>query len=555
MNKGPLLLTVLDGWGLREEKENNAIALAKLPNYNQLLQRYPNTVLLCSGEEVGLPHGQMGNSEVGHLNIGAGRVVYQELTRISKEIKEGSFFANTELLDTMGQAKRENKNLHLMGLISDGGVHSHLDHLYALLVMAKNLGLTQVYIHAFLDGRDVAPTSGLGYIKKLEKKCKELGIGKIATVMGRFYAMDRDRRWERVDLAYRAMVQGEGEKATLARMAIESAYDQGVTDEFLLPTVIINEEGEPISLIQARDSLILFNFRADRAREITRAFTDEEFNSFSRPGGYLGVNYLCFTQYDIDIKAPVAFSPLNLKETLGEVLAREGLKQLRIAETEKYAHVTFFFNGGVEAPNEGEDRILIPSPKVATYNLKPEMSAYEVTERLLTELDKDLYQVVILNFANPDMVGHTGNLEATIKAVEAVDACLGKLVEAVLAKEGIMLVTADHGNAEMMLDQDTDGPYTAHTSNLVPFILIGNELQNVSLQTGSLRDIAPTMLNLLGIEKPEVMTGQSLLNDCGTVGGMIAERLRNNCGTIVGTVFDRLWTSAARPYMHPDKLK
>lgn len=511
MIKGPLVLTILDGWGLREEREGNAIALAELPNYNLLLQNYPNTSLRCSGEDVGLPHGQMGNSEVGHLNIGAGRIVYQELTRITKEIKDGSFFLNPQLLKTMERVKTQGGNLHLLGLISDGGVHSHLDHLYALLAMAKSLDLTQVYIHAFLDGRDVAPTSGLSYIKELEIKCKELGIGKIATVMGRYYAMDRDRRWERVELAYQAMVQGEGEKATLAQMAIEAAYDSGITDEFLLPTVLLDEKGKPISLIQKGDSLILFNFRADRAREITRAFTDEDFTGFSRPGGYPNVHYLCFTQYDIDIKAPVAFPQQDLRETLGEVLAKEGLKQLRIAETEKYAHVTFFFNGGVEAPNQGEDRVLIPSPKVATYNLKPEMSAFEVTERLLTELEKDFYQVVILNFANPDMVGHTGNLEAAIKAVEAVDVSLGKLVEKVLNKEGMMLITADHGNAEMMLDPETGGPYTAHTANLVPFILVAKDLQAAKLLEGSLRDIAPTMLNILGIEKPEAMTGQSLV--------------------------------------------
>ena len=511
MSNGPLLLAILDGWGLREDKESNAIALANLPNYHHLISTYPHTVLKCSGEDVGLPRGQMGNSEVGHLNIGAGRIVYQELTRISKAIEDGSFFTNEELLRAVNKAKSGHKKLHLLGLVSDGGVHSHLDHLFAILMMAKEQGLTEVYIHAFLDGRDVSPTSGLGYIKKLQEKCRELETGKIATVMGRFYAMDRDRRWERVALAYQAMVEALGEKASLADEAIKQSYEKEITDEFMLPTVIVDEKGSPIGSIAEGDSIIFFNFRADRAREITRAFTDKDFNGFFRARGHLGVHYLCLTQYSVDINAPVAFPPENLRDTLGEVLSKQGLNQLRIAETEKYAHVTFFFNGGIEAPNPGEDRILVPSPKVATYDLSPEMSAYEVTERLLAELEKGLYQAVVLNFANPDMVGHTGSLEAAIKAVEAVDACLGKLVSKVLAKKGIMLITADHGNAENMVDPQTGGPHTAHTSNLVPFILVGEHLQAAQLHTGSLRDIAPTMLDLLDIEKPIAMTGQSLI--------------------------------------------
>ncbi len=511
MNSGPLLLTVLDGWGLREDKENNAIALAHLPNYYHLIGTYPHTALQCSGEAVGLPEGQMGNSEVGHLNIGAGRIVYQELTRISREIKEGGFFTNGELLKAINRVKKGRQKLHLLGLVSDGGVHSHLDHLFAILTLAKEQGLAEVYIHAFLDGRDVSPTSGLGYIKELEDKCRELGLGKVATVMGRFYAMDRDQRWDRVAIAYRAMVEATGEKATSAAQAIASSYSQGITDEFLEPVVLLGKDGQLLPRISSGDSVILFNFRADRAREITRSFIDKDFNDFPRQDGYLDLHYLCFTQYDKKFKAPIAFPPEHLQATLGEVLAKAGLNQLRIAETEKYAHVTFFFNGGVEAPNLGEDRILIPSSKVATYDLKPEMSAYEVTERLLAELEKDFYQVVILNFANPDMVGHTGSLEAAVKAVETVDFCLGRLVEKVLTKKGIMLVTADHGNAENMVDAETGGPHTAHTSNLVPFILVAEQLKGVQLRPGSLRDIAPTMLDLLGIKKPTAMTGQSLI--------------------------------------------
>ncbi|NLC76877.1 MAG: 2,3-bisphosphoglycerate-independent phosphoglycerate mutase, partial [Clostridia bacterium] len=480
-------------------------------NYRRLEQTYPVTTLRCSGEDVGLPHGQMGNSEVGHLNIGAGRVVYQELTRINRAIKDGTFFENRELNRAIEQVLANNSTLHLMGLVSDGGVHSHLDHLYALLSLAKSKGLSQVFIPAFLDGRDVSPTSGLSYIKALEGKCRELGIGRIATVMGRYYGMDRDKRWERVALAYRAMVMGEGRKATLAQMAVEQSYGEKVTDEFVEPTVIVDEQGQPLARIREGDALIMFNFRADRARQITRTFVDEDFAGFARPLGFFPVHYVCMTQYDITINAPVAFPPQNLDNTLGQVLSRQGARQLRIAETEKYAHVTFFFNGGVEAPNPGEDRILIPSPKVATYNLKPEMSAPEVTDRLIRELNRDYYQVVIVNYANPDMVGHTGVLEAAVKAVETVDHCIGRLERAVREKQGILIVTADHGNAEMMVDTDTGGAHTAHTSSLVPLILVSDQYREAVLREGSLQDIAPTVLELLGIEKPAEMTGESLI--------------------------------------------
>lgn len=511
MKNIPLVLTILDGWGLREDPAGNAIALADLPNYRDLWAAYPTTSLRCSGEDVGLPQGQMGNSEVGHLNIGAGRIVYQDLTRISRAIKDGSFFRNPELVKAMAHVRDKGTRLHLMGLVSDGGVHSHLEHVYALLTMAKEWGLSQVFVHAFLDGRDVSPTSGLGYVQALEEKCREIGVGRIATVMGRYYAMDRDKRWERVERAYRALVLGEGKRAARAPEAVAESYEAGVTDEFVEPVVLVDEAGEPLVTIDRDDAIICFNFRADRVRQITRAFVDEDFPWFNRPKGYFPVYYLCMTEYDVTIKAPVAFGPENLENTLGQVLAKAGLRQLRIAETEKYAHVTFFFNGGVEAPNEGEDRILIPSPKVATYDLKPEMSAFDVTDRLLQELEKDVYQVVILNYANPDMVGHTGVLEAAVKAVEAVDHCLGRVRRAVQAKGGVMIVTADHGNAEMMVDPETGGPHTAHTSSLVPFILVADEYRGARLRPGSLQDIAPTMLELIGLPKPAEMTGESLI--------------------------------------------
>lgn len=511
MGYRPLMLVILDGWGEREEKEGNALALAKLPNYRALLAKYPHTALEASGEAVGLPAGQMGNSEVGHLNIGAGRVVYQELTRINKAIKEGTFYRNQVLVEAMEKAKEKGKAVHLLGLVSEGGVHSSLDHLFALLDMTKECGITEVYVHAFLDGRDVPPASAKEYIEKLEVKLREIGHGAIATVMGRYYAMDRDRRWERVALAYKAMVQGEGKMSTMASAAIEQSYQERITDEFVVPSVIVDEKGQPKGRVQEGDTVIFFNFRADRARELTRAFIEKDFDGFVRPDGFLPVHFVTMTQYDINFDVPVAFPPQNLANTLGEVLSRRGLKQLRIAETEKYAHVTFFFNGGIEEPNEGEDRILIPSPKVATYNLKPEMSAYPVTEKALEEMTSGKYDVGILNFANPDMVGHTGILEAAIKACEAVDTCLGKIVDGILQMNGVVMVTADHGNAEEMIDPKTGMPHTAHTTNKVPFILIGKGLEGKKLQTGSLQDIAPTILELLGIPKPEEMTGESLI--------------------------------------------
>lgn len=509
--KIPLALVILDGWGLAKEGRGNAITLASTPNMDLYKEKYPYTTLSACGQDVGLPKGQMGNSEVGHLNIGAGRIIYQELTRISKSIQDGEFFTNPVLIEIMEKALANKSALHLMGLLSDGGVHSHNTHLYALLLMAKNFGLKKVYLHCFMDGRDTPPSSGVSYIKELEDKLEELGVGKIATVIGRYYAMDRDKRWERVLQAYRAMVGGEGLKAKTALSAVQDSYRNEKTDEFILPTVIEDQEGNPIGKIKPNDEIIFFNFRPDRAREITRAFVDEDFDSFERPGGFLGVNYVCMTQYDKTIKAPVAFMPQKIEHTLGEVLAKNNLKQLRLAETEKYAHVTFFFNGGVETPNEKEDRILIPSPKVATYDLKPQMSALEVTKKALEQIEEDNYQVLIMNFANPDMLGHTGIIPAVVEAVTTVDKCLGQIVEAILNKDGVIVVTADHGNAEMMLDKN-EAPITAHTLDPVPFLLIANNVERVvKLREGRLEDIAPTILDLLEIEKPKEMTGKSLI--------------------------------------------
>ncbi len=507
----PLTLIILDGWGDTELCSKNAIALADPPVFKALKRDYPYTVLEASALEVGLPQGQMGNSEVGHLNIGAGRVVYQEITRISREIHEGSFFENRELKKAMEYAVANRGALHLMGLVSDGGVHSHLEHIIALLEMAHRQGLTRVYLHAFLDGRDVPPVSALEYIEVLEDTMHRLGTGKVATVMGRYYAMDRDKRWERNRRAFEAMVLGLGKQARSAREAIENSYRENVTDEFVEPTVIVDEAGKPVGLVQDGDGVIFFNFRADRARQITRAFVDRDFNGFERvrrPEIY----YVCFTQYDVNIKAPVAFMPQSLKNTLGEYLSQQGLRQLRIAETEKYAHVTFFFNGGREQPYVNEDRILIPSPQVATYDLQPEMSAYKVTERVIEEIKKGIYDVVIINYANPDMVGHTGNLEAAIAAIKAVDECVGKVVNAVRQAGGVTIVTADHGNAEMMVDEETEQPCTAHTTNKVPFILVGDAFRGKHLREGgSLKDIAPTMLSILGLPIPEEMTGINLI--------------------------------------------
>lgn len=505
MAKKPLLLMILDGWGIAPPGPSNAATEAKTPHLSSYFKEYPHTQILCSGEDVGLPAGQMGNSEVGHLNMGSGRIIYQELTRITKAIKEQTFFANPVLLEAMQNVKVKGTALHLMGLVSDGGVHSHIEHLFALLEMAKKCGVTKVFVHAFLDGRDVGPKTALTYIKALETKMQELGLGTIATVSGRYYAMDRDKRWERVEKAYRTMVNGEGKHFASAAAGIEAAYAEGVTDEFVVPFVA----GPGAETIKKDDSLIFFNFRPDRARELTRALNDKDFPNFARPEDCRPVCFVCMTSYDVTIAAPVAFAPEHHADTLGEVLAAHGLHQLRIAETEKYAHVTFFFNGGVETPNPLEERILIPSPKVATYDLQPEMSAQQVTENLLEQISKDKFDVIILNFANPDMVGHTGIIPAAIKAIETVDACAGKIVSAILNRDGAVCITADHGNSEKMREEDGT-PCTSHTTNPVPFILVSKE--KYSLHPGRLADIAPTMLELLNIPKPQAMTGVSLIN-------------------------------------------
>lgn len=509
----PVVLMILDGWGINEEYDKgNAIKQAQTPNFDELINNYPQTALNCSGEYVGLPEGQMGNSEVGHLNIGAGRIVYQELTRINKAIKEGTIQDNPVLLEALAKTKTHDKALHFMGLLSDGGVHSHINHLLALVDLAKEKGLTKVYVHCFLDGRDVAPNSGIKYINFLESYLKDLGVGTIATVMGRYYAMDRDKRWERNQLAYEAMVSGEGIKAKNAGEAVQDSYDQGIYDEFVKPVVIVDQEGEAVGRVRPGDTIVFFNFRADRARQITRAFVDEEFIGFKRPGEYLDVNFICMTQYDIDIKAPIAYPPQDLNNTLGEVVSKAGLKQLRIAETEKYAHVTFFFNGGVEEVYPNEDRVLIPSPKVATYDMKPEMSAFEVCEGVINSLLEKKYDFILVNFANPDMVGHTGDLKATIKAIEAVDQCIGRIAKVVRELKGSLIITADHGNAEVMFEGETQKPWTAHTSNPVPLILVDDRLKEITLNKGSLQDVAPTVLKLLGLDKSEEMTGNSLIS-------------------------------------------
>lgn len=509
MAKKITALMILDGFGCSADEHGNAIKLSGVPFISSLLRSYPNTTIKASGLEVGLPYGQMGNSEVGHLNIGAGRVVYQDLTRISKDIEEGGFFAKKEFIDAMQTVKSNGTKLHTFGLISDGGVHSSLEHLYALLKMAKMHNIAEVYIHCFMDGRDVAPDSGLSYILELESMICKLGIGKIATVMGRYYAMDRDNRFERVEKAYAAMVHGVGQSALSAESAIRESYKNGVLDEFILPAVI-KKDGNPIARIEPNDAVIFFNFRPDRAREITRAFTEKEFCAFDCK--HFPVHYVCMTQYDKTFKnVHVAYKPENLKNTLGEYLAIKRKRQFRIAETEKYAHVTFFFNGGVEKPNAGEDRFLIPSPKVATYDLQPQMSAYEVTEQAILKIESGEYDVMILNFANPDMVGHTGVLPAAVEAVKAVDACVQKIVDVILKNGGEAIITADHGNAEKMYD-GKDKPFTAHTPNPVPFLLVSERLKNAALRTGGrLADIAPTLLDLMGLEKPEQMSGKTLI--------------------------------------------
>ncbi|MDD2585940.1 MAG: 2,3-bisphosphoglycerate-independent phosphoglycerate mutase [Syntrophomonadaceae bacterium] len=513
MGKAPLVLMILDGWGDRVACNDNAISQAHPVYFDSLKSSYPSTLLKCSGKDVGLPGKQMGNSEVGHLNMGSGRTVFQEITRINDAIEKGSFFRNEEFIKAMQYARDNGGAVHLMGLLSDGGVHSHLEHLYALLKLCKMQGVDKVFIHGLLDGRDVGPKSAREYINQLEAKLEEIGLGKIATLSGRYYGMDRDNRWERIEKYYNALVAGEGVKAPNAFAAIENSYEARVTDEFVEPVVIIDNEAHPTSLIQDGDSLIFFNFRADRARQISKTFVEPDFNRFDRKR-WPQIHYLCMTHYDDTIEAPVAFPPQNLQNTLGEVLANEGLRQLRIAETEKYAHVTFFFNGGVENPNQGEERVLIPSPDVATYNLKPEMSAFEVTARVLEEIDRDIYDVIIMNYANPDMVGHTGVLDAAVKAVKTVDECLIRVVNKIREKSGIVIITADHGNCEMMVSPETGAPFTAHTTDLVPFILVSDQHKEAGLRSRcSLRDIAPTMLKLLGISIPEEMTGQNIIKD------------------------------------------
>lgn len=503
------MLMILDGWGIGKNDDGNAYEKAESPNIHRLCKEYPHTSLACSGMAVGLPEGQMGNSEVGHLNIGAGRIIYQEFTRINKEIEEGGFFKNEAFLDAIKNVRDHNSQMHLYGLLSDGGVHSHIDHLKALLRLCKEKGLQNVYVHCFLDGRDTPPQSGKDYIKELEEYISELGIGKIATISGRYYAMDRDKRWERVQLAYDAMINGKGETAASALSAIEASYKENRTDEFVLPTVIMND-GKPVAKIQENDSIIFFNFRPDRAREITRTLVDSDFNGFDR--NLFPLYYVCMTQYDATMpNVHVAYLPEVYRNTLGEYIASKGLKQLRIAETEKYAHVTFFFNGGVEKPNENEDRALIPSPKVATYDLQPEMSAYEVTDRVLQEIDRDYYDLIILNYANLDMVGHTGVFNAAKSAVDALDKCVDKVVSRILEKGGAVYMTADHGNAEQMYDYETGEPFTAHTTNPVNFVVIGEG--DVKLREGGrLSDIAPTILDFMKLAIPEEMTGRTLIS-------------------------------------------
>ena len=503
MSKKVTMLMILDGFGKNPSNEGNAVANAKKPNIDKLMLTCPTAEVYASGPSVGLPEGQMGNSEVGHTNIGAGRIVYQELTRITKSIEDGDFFSIKEFADAIENCKKNNSKLHIMGLLSDGGVHSHERHLYGLLELAKRKDFENVYVHCFLDGRDTLPASGEGYIQKLEEKMKEKGIGKIATLSGRFYAMDRDKRWERVKKCYDALVNAEGEKYTSAIEAIESSYQKEVFDEFVEPAVIGNG-----AKIEDGDSVIFYNFRPDRAREITRALVDPKFDGFEAKK--MNLYFVTMTDYDSTMpNVHVAFKPEDLKNTYGEYVSNKGLTQLRIAETEKYAHVTFFFNGGVEEPFKGEDRILVPSPKVETYDMKPEMSAYEVTEKVVEAINSEKYDTIILNFANPDMVGHTGNLEAAEKAIEAVDECVGKIIDALNKHNGVALITADHGNAEQMIDYKTGEPFTSHTTNPVPLILYG--MEDVKIKDGKLADLAPTMLDIMNLEKPKEMTGESLL--------------------------------------------
>ncbi len=509
-HRRPTVLLILDGYGVTDETEHNAIAQADTPVMDRLMKEYPCVKGDASGLAVGLPDGVMGSSEVGHLNIGAGRIVYQDLTRITKDIEDGDFFGNEALLKAMNDAKEKGTSLHIYGLLSDGGVHSHNSHLYALLELARRQGMEKVYVHCFTDGRDTPPESGKDFVQELQDQMDRIGCGAIATVGGRYYAMDRDNHWDRVEKAYRALTLGEGVTAGSAVEAVTQSYEKGETDEFILPTVIL-EDGAPVATIEDGDSIIFFNFRPDRARELTRAFCCDDFDGFDR-GPRKQVTYVCFTDYDVTIpNKAVAFPKLLMTNTLGEWLAANGMRQARIAETEKYAHVTFFFNGGVEAPNEGEDRFLIPSQDVATYDLAPEMSAKEICDTLVEKIHSGEYDVIITNFANSDMVGHTGVEQATIEAVGYLDKCIGRVVEAVGEVDGQLFICADHGNAEVMVDPETGEPMTAHTTNPVPFILVNYDPDYTLREGGCLADVAPTLLEMMGMEKPAEMTGESLL--------------------------------------------
>ena len=510
MSKRPVVLMILDGYGLNSKTEGNAVAQANTPVMDGLMKEYPYVRGNASGMAVGLPEGQMGNSEVGHLNMGAGRIVYQELTRITKEIQDGSFFENPALMKAVENCRENHSALHLMGLLSDGGVHSHNTHLYGLLELAKRNGLDKVFVHCFLDGRDTPPASGKEFAEELVKEMDKIGVGVIASVMGRYYVMDRDNNYDRVKLAYDAMTKGEGLTAKDGVSGIQESYDRDETDEFVKPTVVL-KEGKPAAVVQDKDSVIFFNFRPDRAREITRAFCDDDFKGFDR-GLRRDITFVCFTDYDPTIpNKEVAFHKVSITNTFGEYLAAHHMTQARIAETEKYAHVTFFFNGGVETPNAGEDRILVNSPKVPTYDLKPEMSAYEVCDKLTEAIRSGKYDVIIINFANPDMVGHTGVLEAAIKAVEAVDECVGRAVEAIKETDGVMFICADHGNAEQLTDYGTGEPFTAHTTNQVPFLLVNYDPEYTPKENGCLADLVPTLIEVMGMEQPGEMTGHSLL--------------------------------------------
>lgn len=510
MSKKPVVLMILDGYGLNNNCDHNAVCEARTPVMDQLMSQCPYVKGNASGLAVGLPDGQMGNSEVGHLNMGAGRIVYQELTRITKAISDGDFFTVPEFLQAVENCKKNNSALHMWGLVSDGGVHSHIGHIYGLLELAKKNGLEKVYVHCFLDGRDTPPASGKSFVEALEAKMKELGVGKVASVSGRYYAMDRDNRWDRVKRAYDALTKGEGNQAQSATAGIQASYDAEKNDEFVEPFVV-TENGAPVAVVEDGDSVIFFNFRPDRARELTRAFCDDEFTGFEREKR-LNLTYVCFTDYDETIKNKlVAFKKESIVNTFGQFLADHNMTQARIAETEKYAHVTFFFNGGVEEPNKGEDRILVPSPKVATYDLQPEMSAPVVCDKLVEAVTSGKYDVIIVNFANPDMVGHTGIEDAAIKAIETVDACVGRTVDAVKEMNGVMFICADHGNAEQLLDYETGEPFTAHTTNPVPFILVNADPACKLREGGCLADIAPTLIELMGMEQPKEMTGKSLI--------------------------------------------